>query len=189
MAWPFHSGKPYLSAAFTVLMEMDWCFLLPSFFLIRYWEQIIWALQLYLSIPHPLHSSDSPLFLAISSFSESSLPLAYLSFQADRAEKSGDKYFNLAYLSLHTFSLLFFVPSNSSKLLSKVSLLCRCPLFLKSDHNHICDLTYVDSKHQLALFLSLVAHTPVLPCCPKGHHPIFSVQGRKRLSAKCLRVE
>lgn len=94
----------------------------------------------------------------------------------------------LTYLSLHTFSLLFFVPSNSSKLLSKVSLLCRCPLFLKSDHNHICDLTYVDSKHQLALFLSLVAHTPVLPRCPKGHHPIFSVQGRKRLSAKCLRV-
>lgn len=76
----------------------------------------------------------------------------YLSLEADGAEKWRDRSFNLAYLSQHTFSLSSSsVPSNSSKLQSKLLLLSCCPLCLKSEHSRIYELSFSDESEATKL--------------------------------------
>ena len=118
---------------------------------------VLCTLQKYLISPL-LHSVPLP---AISSFILClfGLLLVYLSFQADGAEKWRDRSFNLAYLSPHTFSLCSSsVPSNSSKLPSKFSLLPCCPLLLKSERHHTHEPTPISAqfpRHHLFSFLLL----------------------------------
>lgn len=143
-AWPSQSGTPDLSVALlsvAMVLHVDRAVVMPSSFLyalsfdqILRWDYLLMfgttlcllslsrnALSFPPSTPLSRFLPFPPLY---------SVHLAcrwsyYLSLEADEAEKWGDRSFNLAYLSQHTFSLLS--SSVPSKLPSKLLLLSCCP--------------------------------------------------------------
>lgn len=128
----------------------------------------------YLYTPHHTHthSSFTPAFFHLLFHTLSIWPaVGYLSLPKLTGQKSGGAGLLTWHIYIHTpFPLSSFsVPSNSSKLPSRLSPLSCCPLLLKSEH-----LRPAQFNVQGFIALSFCTHTPLRPESPSGHHPFFS---------------